>query len=167
MKRAMWRVALVAIVSACLLPAGCKSKKDESSAPASGAPAAATPAGAAEPDACALLTAEEIKGVVGRDVTKSGHGGAGSSNVCEYELGDAGQILTSVYTSSGKETFDAASGDAVPGIGDQAKVIAAGMLAVLKGETSFTVGVLLFDATTAEQKLEHAKALAAKMLGRL
>jgi hypothetical protein len=165
MKRAMWRVALVAMVSTCLLPAGCKSKKDESSATGSAAPTAA-PAAAGE-DACALLTVEEVKSVVGKDVTKSGHGATDSSNVCEYDLGDAGQVLTTVYTSAGKETFDGAPGDAVPGLGDQAKVIAEGMLAVLKGDTSFTVGALMFDATTAEQKLAYAKALAAKMLGRL
>jgi hypothetical protein len=162
----MWWAALV-VVSACLLPVGCKSKKDESPASGSAAPvAAASPVGS-ESDACALLTAEEIKGVVAKEVTKSGHGGAGSANVCEYDLGDVGKILTTVYTSSGKETFDAVPGDAVPGVGDQAKVVAAGMLAVLKGETSFTVGVMLFDETTPEQTAEYVKALAAKILGRL
>jgi hypothetical protein len=166
MKRVMWRVALAAVVAACLLPAGCKSKKDESSASGSAA-AAAAPAAAAGEDACALLTAEEIKSVVGKEVTKSGHGAADSSNVCEYDLGEAGQVLTTVYTTAGKETFDGAPGDAVPGLGDQAKLIAEGMLAVLKGGTSFTVGALMFDATTAEQKLAYAKALAAKMLERL
>ncbi len=124
--------------------------------------------GAAGEDACALLTAEEIKGVVGQGVASSGHGTSGMANVCEYALGGGGQVMTTLYASSGRATFDASPGEALAGVGDQAKwVPEAGLAAVLKGETCFTVAYFAVGDVTDAQKLEYAKALAAKMLGRL
>lgn len=175
MTRGLYGLVLVVAMAGLGAP-GCKKKGEESPAPAGGEPAAPAAAAApttggapaAGPDACALLTADEIKEVVGLAVTESGHGTVGAPNVCEYKLDGPGQVLTTLYTSAGKETFDNSPGEPLAGVGDQAKwVEAAGMLAVLRGETSFTVAVVMFDGTPAEKKLEQVKTLAAKMLGRL
>jgi len=171
----MFRGLVVTVVLAGLVAAGCKKKTEEvssaaSAEPAAPAAAAATAGGppAAGPDACAILTKDEIKEAVGLEVTASEHGPSGAPNVCEHKLGDSAQVLITIYISSAKETFDNAPGEPLAGVGDQAKwVESAGMLAVLRGDTSFTVAVVRFDDTPAEQKLEQVKRLAARLLDRL
>lgn len=176
MRHLLCGLAAIAVLAGLGAP-GCKKKTEEPAAPAGAEPAAPAAAAAAAtaggspaagPDACALLTADEIKAVVGLAVAESGHGPTEAPNVCEYKLDGPGQLLTTVYASSGKETFENAPGDPLSGVGDQAKWLeASGMLSVLRGETSFIVGVVMFDDTPAEKKLEQAKALAAKVLERL
>jgi hypothetical protein len=172
----MFRGLVVIVILASLGVPGCKKKSEEPAAPANAEPAApgaaaamAAGASAAGPDACAILTKDEIKEAVGLEVTASEHGPSGAPNVCEHKLGgDSARVLISIYISSAKETFDNAPGEPLAGVGDQAKWIeSAGLLSVLRGETSFTVAVMRFDDTPAEQKLEQVKRLAARLLDRL
>jgi len=172
-----FRGLVVIVVLAGFGPAGCGKKTEEpatstSAEPGAPSTAAATARGPSPvgPDACAILTVQEIEEAVGLKVTASEHVAGGALNTCEHQLGGSPlvRVLITIHISSAKETFDNAPGEPLAGVGDQAKwLAAAGMLAVLRGETSFTVAVMRLDDTPPEKKLEQAKRLAARLLDRL
>jgi len=159
--------AIVTSAVAGALLAGCGGNSPPPP-PAGRPPAPKTGAAApAKIDPCSILTADDLKAATGKAVESSEHGA--QDNVCWFKLGEAGKILFVVYTSAPKETFQGARGEPVPGLGDEArwnKTI--GMLAVLKGQVSFSITMPpSMVVGNPDECFAAAKALAAKVIAKI
>jgi hypothetical protein len=121
-----------------------------------GGGATQAPGGGATVDACALLTADDIKSVTGYAVAKATGGPQGGvfASGCEWELvADEivpPSILLGIMTEGGKDyydkyfaPFDNAEGNTpITGLGDVAMDVGFGTVHVVKGEAFFNLQYL-------------------------
>lgn len=166
--KTLFPVCALALSGLLTLP-GCSetASTDPATNPPAGPPPAAE-APAAVPgtiDACALVTADDVKAATGKAVTGSGHGPANAPNVGEFRLEGGGELSLVVYTSAGKKTYESAKGDAIAGLGDGARWRKElGMLAVLKGDRAVLITMPTSSRQTPDGGLSGAKQLATKVL---
>ena len=167
--------------AASAAPAASPSSDAGPSAEPAASPTAAASAGGAATGACALISAEEVAGVLGFTVAAS----ANDEATCIYEVPDTGAIaaLAQVARDGAVTTFGTFKGNPeatpVTGLGDEAVWLpgpAAVELHILKGTAllSLAVGTLsgvpidgLPDNISPDQLLTMAKALGTIAIARL
>jgi hypothetical protein len=187
MRKTLISLAFVAtLISACSgsaatggLPAGGAGADSTAGAPQAGGtqPAtAATPAGAPkELDACKLITNDEAAAALGEPVDPGAPPEAGASS-CLYTATELSlnsveiSVINVADFNPDKPSITGLTITKVSGVGDAAYTVSIGpgyiVLNVRKGQTAFSVSVLLKDASN-DQLLQKEKTLAGLILGRI
>ncbi len=138
------------------------------------ATAAATPAGGGggggtASNACELITAAEVEGIIGGGPLKTNLLD-GDPSYCTYDTGDASSVLgTALSSKGGRAVYDvyAATGTEVDGFGDEAVFDPdSKTLFIVKGDALLTLTAGAPDTETSAM-LEYAKKLAAIALSRM
>jgi hypothetical protein len=188
MRRTLISLAFVAaLVAACSgsaatggLPAGgtgaASTQAGATQAGGTQAATVATPAGAPKQlDPCTLITADEAAAAIGEPVDPGAPPEPGSSS-CLFtaqalSINSVEITITSVADfNPDKPSITGLTITKVSGVGDAAYTVSIGpghiVLEVRKGQTTFSVSVLLKDASN-DQLLDKEKTLAGLILGRI
>ena len=143
---------------------------------ASAAPSAGSGGGTGSADdACDLVTAEEVSGIVGETVTAqppAGTFGANSVSLCTFSGASGALVLTVGQGDVGANTsgFGAAAGAGavpVPGLGDEAFYLASGGTIYVRQGTTYVVSALQFASITGDAVKSGLEQIVRTALGRL
>jgi hypothetical protein len=139
---------------------------------ASVAPTQVSAGGGATGDACSLITAAEVAGVMGAaDFTTEGSGDGAPFLYCNYSAAGESVVYMSYMTSGAGPVYGAYAGDAeaiqISGLGDAAVYTpgSGGVLFVRKGDA--VVGLTVMTKLTQAENIELLKKLGAFAAGRM